>query len=251
MSQPTAPHTARVAVNDNAIKVPKHWMEFGSVDRLSRFTQYKFFSIALPYLFGRFTDRPLGEFLVEYGKPCHFMHHRFRRPLFRGMATPAGNGDWNRVLWAIELEAWPHFENFFLSLAINDAGAGRVYRYGSQDIRIADPLWADSNGVLLSADAPTVDIVVFGVDATHGVAAVDAGADPQAVFAAGGPAVKFHPPQPRTVAFAKAMVGEENPQHSMDLKPVSLKQVDLRTMSPKEQEEYRQAIAEYQKEIQG
>jgi hypothetical protein len=68
--------------------------------------QLVFFSPALAYLYGGLSDLLLTDFLQGYNRAVTFYHHRFDRPLFRGLTAPSGNTDWNHVLWAVDAEHW-------------------------------------------------------------------------------------------------------------------------------------------------
>jgi len=185
---------------------PKYEMTFGRAERLGVFEQYRFFTPALLYLHGRLTDAHLLDFLRDVAGSCRLMFHKFDRPIFRGLQTPDGDKDWNHGLWAVEADAYPHLESFLLSLTLVDQRAKRVYRAGAQDVLVADPLHVDRRPAL-SAACPLLPIVAFGVNASH--RRVSLYWDDKAP-AASLPILRYNPPDPDMVAFAKDVLVEEN-----------------------------------------
>jgi hypothetical protein len=179
---------------------PKFEMKFGAASGLHEFgDQYQFFSPALLYIFGRFDDGPLLQFMAEKAPDLRIMFHRFARRLFKGMVTPDGDENWNYALWAMESSIWPVFENYLLSFAITDSEHQCVFKVGAQDLTIADPLTVDRRVVLPPA-LPSIDVVVLGVDSNKYAVAMKAQDDLMQ-----HPEVEFHPPQPPTVDFANAL----------------------------------------------
>jgi hypothetical protein len=185
---------------------PKYQMRFGNADRLSQFEEYQFFTPALLYIYGRFNDRPLLDFMQETKQEVRLMHRLFNQPIFRGFHTPDGNTDWCRALWAVERTIWDAFENFMLSVVMSEASAGCVYGAGSQDVQIVDPLAIDRS-VIISVPVPALDIVVFGVDGSNCCVAVDHG--PATLMCP--PTVRIHPPQLPMQRYAAALFSGDNP----------------------------------------
>ena len=182
------------------VVAPKYEMRFGASEGLFAFKdQYKFFSPALLYVFGRFDDGPIMQFLIEGDPDLRIMFYRFARPIFKGLTTPDGDANWNFVLWGMDAKIWPAFENFLLSFVVTDTEHQCVFNIGAQDITIADPLTMDKQ-VILQPMFPSIDIVMFGVDSNKYAVAME----PRDDFMI-PPCVKFHPPQPGTAAFAQAL----------------------------------------------
>lgn len=180
--------------------VPKYEMKFSAASGLHEFSErYKFFSPAPLYIYGRFDDGPIMQFMVEEEPDLHIMFHRFACPIFSGLTTPDGDVNWNFVLWGMDAETWPAFENYLLSFVITDTEHQCVFNIGAQDITIADPLTVDKQ-VILQPMFPSIDIVVFGVDSNKYAVAMEPCDDLMTP-----PKVKFHPPQPGTAAFANAL----------------------------------------------
>ena len=229
---------------------PKLEMSFGAAVMLAPFTgQYQFFTPALLYLHGRFHDAPLIDFTEESKIDPIYLHKRFQNRIFSGMdcgSDPA----WNYVLWAIPRYHWPAFEAFMLSLALYCPETENVYRVGSQDLSIVDPLAADKK--LL---APRLDIVVFGVNGNRECVAVTR---PKSGVVIGGlPRVRRYPPQARTTAFASALFAKEDPVAAVaalgpevrlpDDSMPPFRTVPLDQMSPDKRMEYEALLRQYHK----
>ena len=234
-------------VTQQRVEAPKYRMGLERLRRLSDVTdRYCFFTPALLYLYGRFNDQPLVDFLADYKKPVHLMHALFDHPIFGGLETPDGNADWNRALWAIAREALPAFEAYILSVTMHDTPHHLVFRIGAQDLWLPDPLAVDRRGIL---ERPLC-ITVFGVDSNARVIAFDPSGK-------GLPVLRSWPPQPRTVQFAKLMFAGNNPTSAIDppmLLPTKgadpLRVLDISTLPAVKQDEYRKAIADSLKKEQ-
>ena len=233
--------------------VDKYEMRFGAAHRLSEFPNFKFFSPALPYLHGGFTDEPLLVFMSELGREVKFLHRRFRRPLFCGMEAPAGDPAWNYVLWAVAIDVWRALDNFLLSVVTTHTPSHAVYRLGVQDVVIADPLEAEQ--LLLSGQPTPFSVAVFGVDSNRGVMALDV---PPTLLSM--PIARRHKPQGRTKRFANALFGMEDPllanailaearEPMPPAEPVVLRTKDFEALPPEKQAEYLALIQRYRKEI--
>ena len=116
-----------------------------------------------------------------------------------------GNKDWNHVLWGVVKDKYKALENYLLSVSFTAAAEGWLSRIGAQDVMILDPLAVDQ-AAIVSLTAPRISIVVWGVDSSQGAVAVEM--SPGAVFEM--PRLKRHPPQPETVAEAKALNAGQN-----------------------------------------
>jgi hypothetical protein len=230
---------------------PKFNMDFGAADRLSVFTgQYQFFTPSLFYLFGHFSDVHLLDFLREVNREVPLMFHVFNLPIFAGMNDNNGDPGWNHTLWAVNKADWEELENFILSAAIFDNVKHRVYRTGTQQVNVVDPLWMDLNRVV-HARAPRLDVTVFGVDCNAGCVAMDVRYDPPV-------AVRF-PPQKRTQEFARLILDREDPvaaQAQFEERlpdppktPVDFKLRSFDDLSPDKQREVANLIRRYKQEF--
>lgn len=185
-------------------KAPKFEMRFGQSERLGDFIgRYQFFSPALLYLYGRFTDEPFIQYMAEKNGNLKLMYRKFRHSLFRDMDTPDGDPDWNYVLWAVERDHWPDLERFLVSVMFFDHHDRWMMKVGSMDVSIIDPLGADRN--LGHPSVESVPIVILGVDGNRQCVAVE----PREGNFFRPPCVKFHPPQKKTVKLAAAMFADK------------------------------------------
>ena len=182
---------------------PKYPMTFGKAERLGVFENYRFFTPALLYLYGRFTDAPLVQFLDEH-PDARFLHYRFDRPLFTGLDTPDTDNEWNYVLWAIEVEHWEALDNWLLSVTMVDEPGMAVYRVGANDLVIMDPLVADKSPVL-PPQLPTIEITYYGVNGSEVCCFIEAS------DIITPPRKKFSQPQGYMKAFAAALFSGGNP----------------------------------------
>lgn len=134
--------------------------------------RYAFFSPAILYLWGRFTDAVLIDFLETIQRRVEFYHYKFNLPLFQNLNAYNGDPSWNHVLWAVEKEFWPQFIDHLCAAVLTDSIQGHVYRIGYQEFQIVDPLCLDRS-MILSASLPLVTIGAFGVVCDKFSAALD------------------------------------------------------------------------------
>jgi hypothetical protein len=185
--------------------VEKFEMTFGAAEGLHRFTdQVQFFSPALLYLYGRFTDEPFVQFMAEQGE-IKLMHHHFKQPIFLGFEAGDGDKAWNHVLWGVLKEHYEALENYILSVVLTSVEERWMARVGAQDVTILDPLQIDKQKII-NLEVPTIPIVVWGLDTNHLALSVETeNGDPFL-----RPKIRTHEPQPETVAEANAMYTGKN-----------------------------------------
>jgi len=186
--------------------VRKYPLRVGAATRLADLAEeYAFFTPAVLYLHGGFTDAPLADLLAA--RPAvRFFFRKFARPLFRGLKAPSnGNPDWNFALWAVERAHWPAVADWLVSLTFTYAQTREVAGVGQQELTIADPLAADRMGVY--APPPPVVVGAFGVNGSRGVAYLAAG-DGTVLRP---PRLAFGPPSAEMAAFGKALYGGDDP----------------------------------------
>lgn len=233
--------------------IPKTHMTFGSADRLVVFQNYKFFTPGLLYLFGKFFDQPLIQFMADMNKEIHYLHHRFDVPIFNGMQSLHTDGDWNHVLWAIEAEYWAAFESFILSVTLFDSAEQATYRVGVQDVLIPDPLYCDKKHLSLDLP-PLMEICVFGVNGSSTCVALR---NRQHNYVR--PTVGHFAPQSYMQDYSKCfgqhdLVGAEQSLAAsvnsvLDTPPVDFRTQSISSMSPEKQQEYLAAIADYKRKM--
>ena len=187
--------------------VDKYQAEFGNAKDLQQIQrEWRFFTPALLYLFGRFDDEPIARFYDEIREVMPIAYHRFDRALFSGMRTPLGNSDWDHVLWAVPAERWDQFEQYLISLLVVDHNSKTTYGVGAQDVEIFDPVFADKNS-LLPLIIPMIRVVVLGVNGSRSCIAMDT-AQKDAMEC---PKVKSYPPEDHAKKRAAAVFRGANP----------------------------------------
>ncbi len=196
---------------DRGEKAPKYEMDFDGAESLDRFGSYQFFTPAPAYLFGRLTDRVLIDFLDTYhgeGDP-RLLYKLFDRNLFTGLQL-GYDESWNRVLWAMEKEAWKAFEPYLLSAVFVDSSEKQVYRFGAQDLLVPDPL-----APLVTPQSSRIPVVLLGVNSTKfRVAAAPRTATGQSIVE-----VLRFPPDPRLDGLMRTIAACDNPNELFDSLP--------------------------------
>lgn len=216
----------------------KYRIDFGEAEQLGVFSQYRFFTPALLYLFGCMTDEPLLQFMEEQPH-CKYFHYRFKQPIFNGLDASNGDHEWNYVLWAMDADLYPLFENFMLATVTVDRQLKRVYKVGAQDLLLPDPLYMDKQKLILE-DAPLLPVVVLGVDGSHAVVTVR-----QRPYKFGQlvlPKLRVFAAQPQTKAFAAAFFVDKLVKPELRLREISELSADKQTEVLKDIERYKDAI---------
>lgn len=160
-------------------QVGKTEMRFPSRARtVWQFTdRYAFFSIAIPYLRGRFTERILVDLIETTGQPVHFLHAKFDKPIFIGLDLPNGDKDWNHVLWAVEHAFWGPLVDQMCAATVKDRSRKFLATYPMQELTIIDPLFADK-AVIYPAELPVLKIGCFGLKTNYETAYMATGDHP-------------------------------------------------------------------------
>lgn len=186
---------------------PKRYLSFGEgVKSLAPFQQrFAFFTPAIAYLHGRFTDRVLLHYLETVG-PVDLFHTKFDRPLFSGLSARDGDPDWNYVLWAVEQEHWPSLVDHLCAAVATDTPTRCVYRYPTQQVELFDPLVLSRQAVLPRM-MPVVDVTVFGVQSNRGIAYLEP-VEPAHLRPL---PLRFGPPDPECLRYAEALFCHEDP----------------------------------------
>jgi hypothetical protein len=238
----------------------KSLMGFGYAKCLADLKAWRFFTPALLYLYGRFTDRVLSDFSAECPDAL-FLQHTFDEPLFYGLGALYGVDvppercgitlvddrplAWNFHLWAIQAKFYPQFENFMLGVTAVDTPGGRVYRTAVQDIMIQDPLAATSDLRPVRAA-----VHVFCVDGSDKVLALDAATA----------TLKVWPPRPVNRQYIRAVIAQDTAaleqalSPALDLKVAGVGPVPYRRVEdlPEEkQKEIARGIRMYHDEFKG
>lgn len=139
-------------------------------------SEYMFFTPALLYLHGGFTDALWVEYmhLMQQDVKLHF--RRFDSPIFRGL-THRHDRDWNHVVWAVHSEFWQSLADFLCTATLADRERHTVVRYGLQEFSVADPLAVD-RGCIVGPTTPVLTMFAFGIYGNREKIAFDFAANP-------------------------------------------------------------------------
>lgn len=193
--------------------LPKRRLQFGEgVSALQPFVQeFAFFTIAPAYLWGAFQDLVLWDYQNLRGRSVEFFHQKFHRPLFRGLELANGDVDWNHALWVVRRADWESFADHICATVLTDTPEQAVYRFGLQELEIADPLFVDRN-VLCYTDIPLLAVSAVGVRSNRYTAGFVTGQHPPMDL----PQLRFFPPDVQCKLYAQALF-QADPQVAMSL----------------------------------
>lgn len=125
--------------------VPKYQIVFKNAGKLSDIPGYVWYTPAILYLWGRYTDINLSDIVQQYD--LQIFWYRFDFPVFRGF-TANGDPGWNHVLWAAKEEQWPKLVDAILESVQFDIPQKLLYQYALQQFTILDPLTMDRQRII-------------------------------------------------------------------------------------------------------
>lgn len=140
-------------------RVPKYRIQFANAAALSDIAGYVWYTPALLYLWGRFTEVNLADIVTRI--QLKIFWYRFDQPIFSGLACN-GDATFDHLLWAAEIEQWPKLVDAILETVQFDLSAKRIYHYAMQEVQVVDPLSQDVKRVTL-AKMPQIPVNVFAV----------------------------------------------------------------------------------------
>jgi hypothetical protein len=140
--------------------VAKRRIAFQNVKTLRAVEKYVFYTPAILYLWGRFSDTPLTDILTHVDVPI--LWHRFDKPLFSGLATPL-DASWNQILWACPRDKWDAFSEAVLETAQLDLAAHTIYTYTLHTIDVFDPISVDRERLVIPDRTDRIVAHVFAV----------------------------------------------------------------------------------------
>jgi hypothetical protein len=169
--------------------------------------EYAFFTPAILYLYARFRDAPLADFVYMVRRDCKFYFRKFDKPVFAGLEARSNKDPaWNFALWAVKREHWQPFSDWMVSLTLTYADTESVCAVGEQRLTVLDPLAVDRSP-LWHVDLPQVEVTAFGVNGNR----FQAGFAPAKDLLRDRPTLLFDKPDPAMLAFADALYGGSNP----------------------------------------
>lgn len=203
---PEGLRNADTVLDENGF-VQKYELSVGVAKNLQgHASEYAFFTPAILYLYGRFRDAPLADFVYMACPDAKFYFKRFDRPVFRGLeARSNGNPDWNHVLWAIRGEHWKLFSDWMVSVTLTYSDTGSVAGIGEQRFTVIDPLAAAHSSVW-HGGLPRIEVSAFGLNGDKVRVGLEAKEPlwPQ-------PSLTFSGPDAAMRVFSQALYGGSNP----------------------------------------
>ena len=140
--------------------VPKKRVVFSNVRSLAAVEKYVWYTPALVYLWGRFSDTPLTDIVQRVGSPV--LWYRFDKPFFEGLEA-GQDTSWNHILWGCPRESWDKFVDAVLETAQFDLSRRILYTYALQETQIYDPLTVDRDRLFVPDRTPRIKVGVFAV----------------------------------------------------------------------------------------
>jgi hypothetical protein len=140
-------------------RVPKYRIEFQNATSLSDIQGYVWYTPAILYLWGRYSEVNLSDLVQRHD--IKIFWYKFNKPIFQGLSV-GGDPSWNHTLWAAEQSQWLKLVNGILETVQFDTVFKKIYQYALQNLNVYDPFFAD-NKILISQNAPTINVNVFAV----------------------------------------------------------------------------------------
>jgi hypothetical protein len=162
-------------------------------------TEFHFFSPALLYMSGSFSDVIWIDYQKSIGRVLPIFYHQFQTQVFNGLHTQSGDVAWNHSLWAVHKHEWEGVTHWITNSVIADFSTKQVLIFGEQDTTINDPLMSDKKSLAIEK----VVVSFFGLRYVNSTYMVED--DP--VF----PYLKCFPPDPRVKVYAERLAAYANP----------------------------------------
>jgi hypothetical protein len=150
-------------------RVPKYKVEFERANKLSDVPGYVWYSPAVLYIWGRYSEVNLSDLVQQHD--IQIFWYRFDKPVFKGF-TVNGDSAWNYVLWAAREDQWQKICETILETVQFDIPKQQLYQYALQSLTVYDPLNVDTNRVVLHS-TPKISIHTFAALSNVGQVAFD------------------------------------------------------------------------------
>lgn len=163
MSQPLPKSPPQLKVDNfyefRDFRVPKYRIEFKGAHKLSDVPGYVWYTPAMLYLWGQYTDSNLADMVSQFSPK--FFWYQFSRPIFKGLEL---NGDraWNHTLWAAKEDEWPKIVDHVLETVQLNLNTQRVFQYALQKLTVVDPLQLEKQATVTTSSS-RFDIRSFAV----------------------------------------------------------------------------------------
>lgn len=196
-----------------AATVSKRRMVFGSSLRSLQGAQeeFFFFTPAPLYLWGRFGDHVLVDFLDQVGASSILYYALFDQPVFVGLESRRGDRAWNYALWATPVVYREALIQHFVASTQVDWGRREIFSVGFNSILINDPLYCDRM-IIVSPSPPQLEIGVFGVRSNKFDAAIERQANEFQ------PKLRVYTPDEANVRYAEALFSHQDPHLAQTMK---------------------------------
>jgi hypothetical protein len=187
--------------------ITKYALQCGQAKSLVEMAdEYAFFTPAILYLYARFHDAPLADFVYMERPSCRFYFKKFDKPIFKGLEARSNKDPaWNFALWAVKREHWALLCNWLVSITLTNRDTKAVCGIGEQKVTVIDPLAADTTSVWHDR-MPRIEVTSFGINGNKYRAALAQGKGPY-----DAPVLTFDQPDKAMLAFANALYGGANP----------------------------------------
>jgi len=140
-------------------RVPKYKIEFKNATTLTSIAGYQWYTPALLYLWGRFTEVNLADLIVKYNFKVFW--YLFDKPIFQGL-NYKDDKSWNHMLWACSNDDWKNLVDGILETVQFDIPNKLLFQYALQSFEIPDPLFVDKQRLVTNA-TPKVKVSAFAV----------------------------------------------------------------------------------------
>lgn len=140
-------------------RVAKYKIDFGNYKTLGAIEGYTWYTPALLYLWGRFTDINLADLIAKYDFKVFW--YLFDKPIFSGLDFKEDKS-WNHLLWATPTKDWKNIVDGILETVQFDIPNKLLFQYALQSMSVYDPLSVDKERVITNA-TPKIDIKAFAV----------------------------------------------------------------------------------------
>lgn len=119
--------------------MPKTQIRFLGNSGISDYSaDYAFFTPAILYLRGGFTDGPFADFVAEAKREIPFYYTKFSSPIFRGLESPDGNPAWNHGLFAVRRDDWDELSSWMLTLMLMNPNDKQCNAVAEQRLTVPD-----------------------------------------------------------------------------------------------------------------
>ena len=139
--------------------VAKYKIGFGNYKAISAIDGYTWYTPALLYLWGRFTDINLADLMAKYDFKIYW--YLFDKPIFNGLNFKEDRS-WNHLLWAAPNADWNNIVNGILETVQFDIPNKLLFQYALQSMDVYDPLYVDKER-LITNTTPKVKVKAFAV----------------------------------------------------------------------------------------